>query len=464
MNQSSHILSVETDEDVEGSDRLSQERTPTIRTIPPPPLEIPEYTPPRSPSPPPRQKTPVNDESRLQKAISSHYTTSTPINSNLTSKSLQDISPPPSPPNDQPQQPSQSSAHSFLSTPPRPTSFNASRLEFQTPSPPRGLPELPGPPSSSEGDEAQQEVEQERTPIRDMRSDLTTMKTPKPPGAWASTPAHRPYLEPSPEDEVEGEQARMPVRDLGSDFSTMKTPRAPGAWASTPAPPRHETPSQSHSYAGDTDTEYENGLATPVASLSRASSLPPQTPAPPGGWTVTPAVRKSILKVRFDTHAPGTEQSFLNDGIESSNDFVDGIVNASWRTENIFVDTSAPAIKVEEPEARICTPEPPSTPVSPSRSPRSPPRKSPSIRVLDAFGREQVTEDKSSKGLNTPKNKSGIRVVDAMGRDIEDSVEQPTLDEVDIKNSPPLKHSEALVRVRRGLSDLAQGLDEMNRY
>lgn len=406
----------------------------------------------------------MNDESRLQKAISSHYTTSTPVNTDAISKSLQDISPPPSPPINQPQQASQSSAHSFLSTPPRPSSFNASRLEFQTPSPPKGLPELPEPPSSSEGDDDRQEDERERTPIRDLRSDLTTMKTPRPPGAWASTPAPRSYHEPPPEDEPEDEQARTPVRDLRSDSSTMKTPRAPGAWASTPAPPHREPPSQSHSYTGDTDTECESGLATPVASLSRASSLPPQTPAPPGGWMATPAARKSILKVRFDTHAPSTEQSLSNDAIES-NDFVDGIVNASWRTENVSVDTSAPAIKIEEPEARTRTPEPPSTPVSPSRSPRrSPPRKSPSIRVLDAFGREQVAEDKSSQVLNTPRNKSGIRVVDAMGRDIEDSVEQSTLSEADAKDSPPLKHSEALVRVRQGLSDLAQGLDEMNRY
>jgi serine/arginine repetitive matrix protein 2 len=37
-----------------------------------------------------------------------------------------------------------------LSTPPRRPSFNTSKIEFQTPSPPKGLPELPGPPSEDD--------------------------------------------------------------------------------------------------------------------------------------------------------------------------------------------------------------------------------------------------------------------------------------------------------------------------
>jgi hypothetical protein len=446
---------------------LSQDRTPTIRTIPPLPLETPEYAPPRSPSPPPRQKTPINDESRLQKALGSNHPT--PFTTNTTSTSLQEISPPPSPPIEQPSQASQSSAHSVLSTPPKRPSFNTSRIEFQTPSPPKGLPELPGPPSSSEGEEDQRELERAQTPIRDTRPDLTTMKTPRPPGAWASTPGPQPHREPPSEGEHEVQQVRTPIRDLHSDFSTMKTPRAPGAWASTPVPLHHESPERPNSFASDTDTECESGLATPIASLSRASYLPSQTPAPPGAWTATPAARKSILKVRFDTHAPGIEQSLSNEAIESSNDLVDGIVNASWRTENISIDTAGPSVKSEEAEVRTRTPEPPSTPVSPSRSPRkSPPRKSPSIRVLDAFGREQGVENKSNKDVpKVPnlRNKSGIRILDAMGRNVDNSIEQSTeLSEMDENGSPPLKHSEALVRVRQGLSNLAQGLDEMDRY
>jgi hypothetical protein len=155
-----------------------------------------------------------------------------------------------------------------LTTPPRRQTSSSPKVEFETPPPPKGMPELPGPPSSSE-------------------------------------------------DESETEKGWLPAgQDVGShpDFSSMKTPKPPGAWGSTPLLSRRDLLVRAHTLSdsdGFVESTSESGLATPVASLSRASSLPAQTPAPPGAWLVTPGTdrRRSVLKVRFDVESEQSAQS-----------------------------------------------------------------------------------------------------------------------------------------------------------
>lgn len=329
---------------------------------------------------PPQPAGPSDDEDLFQKAL----TTAPPP------------SPPPSPPTSTTTAPPEPEAASttilgLLSTPPKRPSFHSSRLEFQTPSPPHGLPDLPGPPSSDE------ETETERpaaTPIRfNGGPDMTSTKTPRPPGAWASTPA-------------------------------------PVARARSLPPPEHD----------DSDSQYENGLATPVSSLSRASSFPAQTPKPPGGWVATPTPRKSILKVRFNPQPSELELS-ATENFSSTNGHPE---------ESSHITATGLATPVEEEESfRVHTPELPTAPVSPLRSPR----RSPTIRVVDEYGRPD-----KSKPVKSPKNwnKVPVRIVDAMGREVEPV--EPT-----VKLEPStLNHNEALRVVREGVSDLVQGLDEMD--
>ncbi|KAF5386174.1 hypothetical protein D9615_002384 [Tricholomella constricta] len=447
-------------EQVEAGD-LSPERTPTMRTILPPAPETPEHTPIRSPSHSPRQTRATHDESRLQKALRSADTTtaSAALNQTADHNLLQELSPPASPQTQSSPHRSHPALDSFLATPPRRPSFSTSKLEFQTPSPPKNLPELPGPPTSE--DDTDDEAAQ--TPMRDLRPNLTAMKTPRPPGAWASTPAPPPRRNPEVSSssfrEMSNEQANSrpwtPIRELGVNLSSLKTPRPPGAWASTPGPPPpRESPTRAHSLSGDTDDDLDSGLATPVASLSRASSLPAQTPGPPGAWMATPAARKSILKVRFDTQGEPLEN----------------VTIASTRTDDVSVSeegSSSRSGKTEKTEIppRTCTPEP-STPISPtSRHFQSPSQKSHGIRVLDAFGREVVKEEAKPRAVNgTPRSKGGIRIVDAMGREVDGSDEpSPKLDSNVDEPSIALDRNEALVRVREGLADLANGLDAMDR-
>lgn len=151
------------------------------------------------------------------------------------------FSPPPSPP--------VTPADQIMTTPKRRTSLSTSNPDFKSPSPPKGLPELPDPPSSEEADS-------DRTP---------PLRTPT----------------------------------FGNKYVDTKTPRPPGGWATpftTPAPPERAVPLLVNSDLGTFQTE----LCTPPASLSRATSLLLKTPAPPGAWLPTPANSKKLQKVRFD--------------------------------------------------------------------------------------------------------------------------------------------------------------------
>src|SRR5713101_9390643 len=78
-------------------------------------------------------------------------------------------------------------APSFELSTPRP-SLSTSKIEFETPPPPKGLPELPGPPSSSEDETESIDI---ASPNRqsDVPLSLNVTKPPRVPGAWAATPA-----------------------------------------------------------------------------------------------------------------------------------------------------------------------------------------------------------------------------------------------------------------------------------
>src|SRR5713101_5394021 len=136
-------------------------------------------------------------------------------------------------------------APSFKLSTPRP-SLSTSKIEFETPPPPKGLPELPGPPSSSE-------------------------------------------------DETESIDIASPNRDVPLSLNVTKTHRVPGAWAATPALPRSQTPqptsssftpaklsrARTNSLPQTSFTETQTSTAAPPSALSRAGTLPIRTPAPP---------------------------------------------------------------------------------------------------------------------------------------------------------------------------------------
>ncbi|KAI0717282.1 hypothetical protein C8T65DRAFT_707331 [Cerioporus squamosus] len=330
-----------------------------------------------------------------------------------------------------------------LQTPPRRPQFHTPKQVFETPPPPRGMPDLPGPPSSDDehGDDHTPSMQS-----REVQGDLTSLKTPRPPGAWMATPA--------PSREVNKE----PVERAGS------------------APP----PDFNSSASSD------SGLATPPATLSRATSLPPQTPAPPGGWVATPAAgntirRGSILKVRFDLKAE-TASEGPTEGEDSLESRHEGeIASSSAEATPLNGDTSSASNGPAESSA-----EPPPTP--PSIRDRSR-KKSPGVRILDAFGREQI-ESAPQPGIQespaelvvserkttttpstprnaqrtvssaTPRNRSGVRVVDAMGREIE---EEPVVEENSIMSQTPLTHNEALNRIKDTLSCMKHELSDADR-
>lgn len=330
------------------------------------------------------------------------------------------------------------------------------------------------------------------------------------------------------------------------NYTAMKTPRPPGAWAATPVPPKRETlPPPTSSELAPTapssstplsraNTEPErsskieapagNGLLTPIPSLSRANSLPLRTPAPPGAWMLTPnqpttqngqnssadqsqfgsiGRRKSILKVRFDvteSEASTAEVEHQKSPLPSGRGCVPGLLldDHAGRAENVpskITNGSAHVDAVHDPvPARPVTPERSITPVSRANipSPRSL-RKSPTVKVVDAFGRERIddpptpadTQDivdgradakdairslLSAETPHTPRAqcKNNIRIVDAMGREIEEKVVpviEPLFEEelLVLHDDSPVGRTETLAQMRQTLREWADGLSDGDR-
>jgi hypothetical protein len=403
------------------TDNPSQERTPTLLTVPPPPLES---TPPQPSAPPSR--TLLSDELRLQHALASH----------ISDTILQERSPPPS----APEEPLVIPTPSFSSTPPR---ESICKPILHT-TPPKDLPDLPDPPSTDEED-SERLPPKTHTPLNG-GSALELAKTPRPPGGWATTPAPvrdtnlaLEYLQ----GNGQGVEESSHISDIdGINWTAIKTPKPPGSWNTFATPlqgPRFDSPSIADS---SVPVETNGGLATPVASISKAS-LPFQTPAAPGAWVATPATRKSILKVRFDPQASKSDDFTAEDVPEHS---THDVMNSS--ESNIAIVGS------DTREARPSTPEL-RTPISPGYGPHNP-RKSPSIRILDAFGREQT--DIVDAKPDPARSSSAKRVPDAMDREVDEGEDETFT----AQNNYPMNHDELLSRVRRGLGDIVQGIDELN--
>ncbi|KAF8556337.1 hypothetical protein OG21DRAFT_656063 [Imleria badia] len=404
--------------------------------------------------------------------------------------------PPGTPPSASPGSQLPASPSFSLVTPPRGTSFGSSILDFRTPSPPHDLPDLPGPPLSSDDDALG------GTPIRDRRVDATLnstlTKTPKPPGAWAATPlppkfGHRSS---SPED----------------SFPLESTPPA---FTSTPLPRATTYPHTRTDTA--TDNPGEDEPLTPVGTLSRARSLPFRTPAPPGAWVATPGQsallsngadqsqfgslgrRKGLLKVRFDV---AESETSATEGHPNSPLTAIRLTNPELPLPKLNTDHGAdssieavevpPSTSTSTVPHRPATPERPTTPISRENgaSPRSL-RKSPAVRLVDAYGRERVggegtanpsidlpnghadAERKTILSPSTPRH-SSVRIVDAMGREVDDIMEIPDasegranrLFEADVSvvsDDTPIGHAEALARMRTTLRDLAESLNDADR-
>ncbi|KAI0067171.1 hypothetical protein BV25DRAFT_1819465 [Artomyces pyxidatus] len=440
-SESSSIANGDADSLQESDVDMQDVVTPVIRPIVIPP---PEDVHPSSP-PSPERRQAVNDLARLQKALESSPSKSSPPASPRLS------TPPP-----------KMEPMLDLVTPPRRSSFSSSKLEFQTPSPPKGLPELPGPPSSSDDDELD---DADRTPVLQngaMSADLSNMKTPRPPGAWAATPA--------------------PVR--------QQVPETPAPSSSVQS--RGRSNSLPQPTAAD-DLPLENGDAkTPVLALTRANTLPTRTPAPPGAWLMTPGTlrRKSLMKVRFE--------NATSDSARSENGDVDASLPDEVKTEHPRADWEASPSKVPDFDLSLSEPSfngvaesspvPASglnhgeenpfaprseSPKTPSETPRRKLRKSPSIRLVDEYGRDQdekpVTPARKEVSMSmrmpggtlvTPRNKSAVRMLDAMGREVEEASEQN--DSEDTVTQGRISRAEALARVRKAVSDLQEGLSSVD--
>lgn len=383
-----------------------------------------------------------------------------------------------------------------LATPPRQISLGSSILDFRTPSPPRDLPDLPGPPSSD--DDALG-----GTPIKDRRvhtsSNFTLIQTPKPPGAWAATP-----LPPKLDHRSSSPEAFFPLESTPPTSTSTPLPRA-NSYPHT----RIET---------ETDDPGEDEPVTPVGTLSRARSLPLRTPAPPGAWMATPGQsalprngvdqsqygslsrRKGLLKVRFDV---AESETSATEGHSNSPISAIRLANPELPLPKLATDrgtgnntevienevsrlTSTPTVP-----HRLVTPERHTTPISRANgsSPRSL-RKSPAVRLVDAYGRERVNEERSVEPLiNLPNGhadterktttspptprRSLVRIVDAMGREV-DATKIPDVSEggangsfeADASAAPddiPVGHAEALARMRKTLRELAESLSDTDR-
>lgn len=101
------------------------------------------------------------------------------------------------------------------------------------------------------------------------------------------------------------------------------------------------------------------------------------------------------------------------------------------------------------------------TPPSPT-SPRGH-RRAPSVRLVDGLAHPHSGE------TSPKKTHSSVRIVDAMGRQIEnpplhDTIKEEEEEEYLEEDSTLLTRDQAIARVRLGLSDLANGLANIQRY
>jgi serine/arginine repetitive matrix protein 2 len=278
--------------------------------------------------------------------------------------------------------------------------------------------------------------------------------------------------------------------DERPDFSSLKTPKPPGAWAATPEPTRFDAPGRFEPEAMSTPPSRpgpsapdgpgeghiaESGLVTPAPSLSRvagASALPAQTPAPPGAWFMTPGTerRKHVQRVRFDMAE--SEASMAEDmpaelptaamivpgalpqtpapmvaaqSAVTSADF--DSMESSVADAPTFLAHPGSAAPLRGPSAPITDHEASSTRQA------STVRSQGSVRIVDAYGREQPLP---SKVQDT--SRSTVRIVDARGNVVEeetvDDESESTVEDM------PMTREEALAALKAGVAGLAGDMDE----
>jgi len=248
------------------------------------------------------------------------------------------------------------------------------------------------------------------------------MATPKPPGGWLQTPVLSHVRQdqgganttssPQVVDELSPDPT-TPARAISAAQQT-KTPQPPGGWLSTAAPLYTSISPQ---------PEKTRGLFTPLPSLSKGTSIDFKTPSVPDGWGTTSAARKSILKVRFNPETPSNQ-------------------NGSTWSEQANEEPSATATHSVPRKSKV-----PHTP---------------SIRVVDAFGREQDSNI-STQGY-VSRNQKALRVVDAMGQEIQETDDIAVQDQDNrVENLiQPSSRTKLVSRIRRGLDDLVVDLDHLN--
>lgn len=295
------------------------------------------------------------------------------------------------------------------------------RKRYLPPSPKDDPPKLPTPPSDSESEKKSWHYAATPKAYNNGNQEPSWLPTPKPPGGWLQTPVAPCALPKSAgilntssqnvQDELTSDneilEPETPARNLNEGRYALKTPKPPGGWQ-TPAPPM-QSKSQPRVSLEDRTKKEDRQLLTPVSSLSKGSSYDPKTPHVPGGWAATPAVRKSVLKVRFNRETD--IQLSRNDG-----------PSRKQKAGHDVDDMS------------------PSTPRRPWGTVTS------SIRIVDSFGREQDSNSSSYLTEAPGDSQQMERVAKDDAKDEE-------------KHAAGLGRSELLSHIRRGFNDLVEDIE-----
>lgn len=244
----------------------------------------------------------------------------------------------------------------------------------------------------------------------------------------------------------------------------------------TPAPALRSGRARSNTLPTNTS----DVVFTPLP-VQRGNSFPTQTPAPPGAWNGTPGFgsvsKKSALKVRFDvtsesdTTSSLAQQDISLESIEmvhpSDEDPAHPTTGTINRPGTAGYDeprsafssfSSSDTSGMMEDGLRTPVIRPTSVP---SRTP-------PSVRVVDAFGREVIEESPRREVNNvspmtlpaqdaTPSRKSSVRIVDAMGREVQQNGNASKVDTVEEE----LSRVQSLARMRESISSLAREMDDV---
>ena len=206
-----------------------------------------------------------------------------------------------------------------------------------------------------------------------------------------------------------------------------------------------------------------------------------QTPAPPGAWSGTPGFgsvgRKSALKVRFDVtseseppSSPGQQDISIesiemvhppdDDHAHRRTSALNGFRGAGYdeprSTFSSFSSSDTSGVE-DDPRTPVLRPTP--------ALPRTPP----SVRVVDAFGREVIHESPSREvndvsPMNlpphdaTPSRKSSVRIVDAMGREVQQNGAATKPDTVEEE----LTRAQSFTKMRESISSLAREMNDVD--